>query len=54
MYSTSKWLKLHRFSIVIEKADGNDSAYSPDLLDGVGAVGYARQRGDTAQYLLHH
>ena len=35
--------KMHRFLIVIEKADGNYSAYSPDLL-GCVATGKTRDQ----------
>lgn len=37
---------MHRFLIVIEKADGNYSAYSPDLL---GCVATGRTRDDAAR-----
>jgi predicted RNase H-like HicB family nuclease len=36
-------VKMHRFSIVIEEADGNDSAYSPDL-PGCIATGKTRDQ----------
>jgi predicted RNase H-like HicB family nuclease len=36
-------VKLHRFLIVIEKADGNYSAYSPDL-PGCVATGKTRNQ----------
>ena len=40
---------MHRFLIVIEKADGNYSAYSPDLL-GCVATGVAREEAEKNMY----
>lgn len=37
---------MHRFLVVIEKADGNYSAYSPDL---PGCVATGKTRDETAQ-----
>jgi predicted RNase H-like HicB family nuclease len=42
-------MKMHRFLIVIEKADGNYSAYSPDL-PGCVATGKTR---DQAAHNMH-
>lgn len=42
-------MKLHRFLSVIEKANGNDSAYSPDL---PGCVATGRTREQAARNML--
>lgn len=42
-------MRLHRFLIVIEKADGNYSAYSPDLL-GCVATGRTRSEVERRMY----
>ncbi|MCX6641062.1 MAG: type II toxin-antitoxin system HicB family antitoxin [bacterium] len=36
---------MHRFLVIIEKADGNYSAYSPDL-DGCVATGRTREQAE--------
>jgi predicted RNase H-like HicB family nuclease len=40
---------MHRFLIVIEKADGNYSAYSPDL-PGCVATGASREEAEQNMY----
>lgn len=40
---------MHRFLVVIEKADGNYSAYSPDLL-GCVATGKTREQATRNMY----
>ena len=40
---------MHRFLIVIEKANGNYSAYSPDV-DGCVATGDTRQEAEANMY----
>lgn len=40
---------MHRFLIVIEKADGNYSAYSPDL-PGCTATGVTREEAEKNMY----
>ena len=40
---------MHRFLIVIEKADGNYSAYSPDL-PGCAATGTTREEAERNMY----
>jgi predicted RNase H-like HicB family nuclease len=40
---------MHRFLIVIEKADGNYSAYSPDL-PGCVATGASREEAEQSMY----
>jgi len=40
---------MHRFLIVIEKADGNYSAYSPDL-PGCAATGTTRDEAEKNMY----
>jgi predicted RNase H-like HicB family nuclease len=43
------WMNMHRFLIVIEKANGNFSAYSPDL-PGCVATGKTREQATRNMY----